>query len=88
MNVNELMSAATLAEDLSRFRHKKIRLILTSEGIAVDGKLIRPDGVVIQRFQAEHIWGQGDAAALEKLIRHIDRKLVAEWTNAEPVDDH
>jgi sulfur relay (sulfurtransferase) complex TusBCD TusD component (DsrE family) len=88
MNVNELMSAATLAEELSRFRHKKIRLILTPEGVSVDGKLIRPDGVVIQRYQTELKWAQGDAAALEMLVRHIDRKLVAEWCNAEPVDDH
>ena len=90
MDVNALVEAATLAESLSTFRHKKIRLILATRGIRVEGTLIRPDGVVIQEAEAEQPWeeAEGGAAALAALIRKVDRALVAEWTSMEPVDDH
>ena len=89
MDIIELGNAAMLAEDLSRYRHKKIRLIVTPRGITVDGRLIRPDGVEMQWATQERDWAAiTEAAVLEGAIRHVDRTLTAEWTSMEPADDH
>ena len=90
MNVDDLVGAATLAESLSTFRHKKVRLLLTPRGVSVEGKLIRPDGVVILEDEAEVGWEEiaGGSGAIERLIRKVDRALVHEWTHMEPEDDH
>jgi hypothetical protein len=89
MDVNELVEAARLAESLSTFRHKKVRLVLASRGIVVEGELIRPDGVVILEERAEAAWSEVEGGTvLGGLIREVNRKLVYEWTHAEPEDDH
>lgn len=89
MDVSEFKKAATLAEEMSRSRHKQIRLILTPRGVSIDGKLFRPDGVVMQRYAAEQKWDDvdGGATALEALIHGVDRKLVAYWSNAGPAEE-
>ncbi|WP_404710848.1 hypothetical protein [Sphingomonas sp. MMS24-J13] len=87
MTVDELKNAAELADSLSRSRHKKVRLVLTSAGILIDGELIRADDVVIQRYRAEQPWGALDVASLETLVRDVDSKLVYDWTNAGPAKE-
>jgi len=87
MNVDELKNAAELADSLSRSRHKKVRLVLTTTGILIDGELIRADDVVIQRYKAEQPWEDIDAAALATLIRDVDSKLVHDWSNAGPAKE-
>ena len=90
MDVTELSKAAVLAEELSRYRHKKLRLIVTPHGITVYGKLIRPDGVTMLEQNEDRDWAQigGDAASIDTAIRQVDRALVFEWTHMEPADDH
>jgi hypothetical protein len=88
MTIDELAAAAELAESLSTFRHKKIRLVLTPTGIRIEGRLLRPDGVLMDEAEAEMAWDASGAAELATLIRQVDRKLVFEWTHMEPVDDH
>jgi len=88
MTIDELTAAAELAESLSTFRHKKLRLLLTSTGIKVEGRLVRPDGVLMDEAEAALAWDALDAAELAALIRQVDRKLVFEWTHMEPADDH
>jgi hypothetical protein len=87
MNVAELKNAAELADSLSRSRHKRVRLILTTAGILIDGELIRADDVVIQRYKAEQPWAEIDATALEALVQDVDRKLVHDWSNAGPAKE-
>ena len=89
MDVTELRNAATLAEALSIARYKQIRLTLTPRGIAIDGMLLRADDVVVEEYRAEQPWAEFDAEAgtLEALIRGVDRKLVAQWRTAEPVEE-
>ena len=89
MNVTILVDAANQAEALSRYRNKTIRLRLTGDGVAVDGKLIRPDGVVMQRQTAVRSWREieGNAGALADAIREVDRQLVAIWSNLEPAHE-
>ena len=62
----------------------------TSAGITVDGILVRPDGVQMQRLTSDVAWADlaPGAPALEAAIRDLDRRLTAEWTNMEPADDH
>lgn len=89
MTMVELKNAADLADGLSRSRHKKVRLILTADGILIDGELIRADDVVIQRYKAEQPWAEvdGGGAQLETLIRDVDSKLVHDWSNAGPAKE-
>lgn len=87
MTVDQLKNAAELADSLSRSRHKKVRLVLTSTGILIDGELIRADDVVIQRYKAEQAWADLDGGALEALIRDVDSKLVYDWSNAGPAKE-
>jgi hypothetical protein len=89
MTLTDLMRAAELAEQLSRSRHKQLRLVLTARGVAIEGSLLRADDLVVQRRRAEQIWseGAGDPETLEALIREIDRKLVADWSNAGPAEE-
>ncbi len=89
MTISGLKDAADLADGLSRSRHKKVRLVLTANGILVDGELVRADDVVIQRYRAEQPWAEvdGGAAQLEALIRDVDQKLVYDWSNAGPAKE-
>ena len=87
MNVTELMNAATLAEALSIARYKQIRLTLTPRGIAIDGMLLRADDVVVEEYRAEQPWAEVGTGTLEALIRSVDRKMVSQWRNAEPVEE-
>ena len=86
MNVVELMNAAKVAEELSRSRHKQIRLVLTPSGVLLDGELYRADGIVMDRYRTELDWAliEGDPAVIETQMRKLDSTIVADWRNEAP----
>jgi hypothetical protein len=89
MDVGELMKAARLADELSRARFKRIRLVLTTTGVLVDGELYRADGVLMQHYRAEHDWAQiqSGSEVLERSLRSVESRLVADWRNEPPAEE-